>query len=145
MTWWGWMLLGLLLLAGELMTPGGFWLMFFGLGALVVGLLGLAGLALPVWLQWLLFAGLSIGAALVFRKPLLRKLEAKTPKGRADDLSGEIATPTAPIAPGAVGKAELRGTVWNARNAAARALGAGERCRVVRVDGLQLLLEPEAN
>lgn len=145
MTWWGWMLLGLLLLAGELLTPGGFWLMFFGLGALVVGALDLVGIVPPVWVQWLLFTGLSVSAALVFRKPLLRRLEARTPKPRADDLSGEIATPSAPIAPGAVGKAELRGTVWNARNGAARVLEAGERCRVVRLEGLQLLLEPESN
>jgi membrane protein implicated in regulation of membrane protease activity len=145
MTWWGWMLLGLLLLAGELFTPGGFWLMFFGLAALVVGLLDLVGIVLPLWAQWLLFAGLSIGAALVFRKPLLRRLEAKTPKSRTDDLSGEIATPSATIAPGAVGKAELRGTVWNVRNGAARPIEAGERCRVVRVDGLQLILEPETH
>ena len=44
---------------------------------------------------------------------------------------------------GTVGKAELRGTSWNARNAAMRTLAAGERCRVVGIDGLQLLLEPE--
>ena len=47
------------------------------------------------------------------------------------------------ILPGAVGKAELRGTSWNARNAAERPLAAGERCRVTGMDGLQLLLEPE--
>ena len=91
----------------------------------------------------LLFSALSIGATLFFRKPLLERLQKRMPPPHGEELEGEIATPVEAIAPGAVGKAELRGTSWNARNVATRVLAAGERCRVVRMDGLQLLLEPE--
>jgi inner membrane protein len=143
MPWWGWMLVGFLLLVGEMLTPGGFYLLFFGLAGIVVGLLGLAGVVLPAWGQWLLFSALSIGALLFFRRPLLAMLQKKMPAPQNDELEGEIATPVEALAPGAVGKAELRGTSWNARNTATRTLAAGERCRVVRMDGLQLLLEPE--
>ena len=31
MLWWYWLLLGLLLLGAEMMTPGGFYILFFGL------------------------------------------------------------------------------------------------------------------
>lgn len=143
MLWWAWLLVGFLLVAAELLTPGGFYLLFFGLGGIAVGLLGLFGIALPAWGQWLLFSALSIGATLLFRRPLLDRLQVRMPAQRDEELQGEIATPVETILPGAVGKAELRGTSWNARNAAARALAAGERCRVVGMDGLQLLLEPE--
>ena len=143
MPWWGWILVGFLLLVGEMLTPGGFYLLFFGLAGIVVGLLGLGGIALPAWGQWLLFSGLAIGATLFFRKPLLERLQKRMPAPHGEELEGEIATPVAAILPGAVGKAELRGTSWNARNAATRPLAAGERCRVVGTDGLQLLLEPE--
>ncbi len=143
MLWWAWLLVGFLLVVAELLTPGGFYLLFFGLAGIVVGLLGLGGIALPAWGQWLLFSALSIGATLVFRKPLLERLQGKMPAPQADDLHGEIAMPVEAILPGAVGKVELRGTSWNARNAATRPLAAGERCRVVGMDGLQLLLEPE--
>ncbi len=143
MPWWAWLLFGFLLVVGELLTPGGFYLLFFGLGGIAVGLLGLTGLALPAWGQWLLFSGLSIGATLIFRKPLLVRLQRKMPAPRGDELQGEIATPVEGILPGAVGKAELRGTSWNARNASPHLLAAGERCKVVGMDGLQLLLEPE--
>ena len=44
MTWWTWLLLGLVLAALELATPGGFFILFFGLGAIVVGILELLGL-----------------------------------------------------------------------------------------------------
>jgi membrane protein implicated in regulation of membrane protease activity len=143
MPWWGWVLVGFVLLAGEMLTPGGFYLLFFGLAGIVVGLLGLGGVVLPAWGQWLLFTGLSIGATLFFRRPLLQLLQKRMPPPHGEELQGEIATPVEAIPPGMVGKAELRGTSWNARNASPRQLAAAERCRVVGVDGLQLLLEPE--
>jgi membrane protein implicated in regulation of membrane protease activity len=37
MDWWIWVVLGLVLLIGEIVTPGGFYLLFFGIGAVVVG------------------------------------------------------------------------------------------------------------
>ncbi|KAB2963710.1 MAG: NfeD family protein [Thermoanaerobaculia bacterium] len=144
MPWWAWMLVGIALLAAELLTPGGFYVLFFGLAALVVGALGVAGIALHPALQWLLFAALSIVALLLLRQPLLARLQIRSPKARVDDLSGETAVPVEAIAPGAVGRAELRGTVWTARNSGPVALAAGERCRVVRAEGLTLLLEPES-
>ena len=47
MTWWMWVALGLVLGAIELATPGGFFVIFFGVGAVIVGLAELAGLGLP--------------------------------------------------------------------------------------------------
>jgi membrane protein implicated in regulation of membrane protease activity len=143
MPWWAWLLLGILLLGGEMLTPGGFVLFFFGLGSLVVGILDLVGVTPDPAVQWLCFAALSVVSALIFRKPLLARIERHTPRARVDDLSGEIAVPVAEIAPGSVGRAELRGTVWSARNGTDRALAAGARCRVLRAEGLTLVLEPE--
>ena len=58
-------------------------------------------------------------------------------------MVGDLAVPLEEIAPGAVGRAELRGTVWSARNRAARPVARGERCRVVTVDQLMIFIEPE--
>ena len=60
-----------------------------------------------------------------------------------DSLVGENAMPLEDIVPGAVGRAELRGTVWSARNATSIAIIRGQRCKVVRVDGLMIFLESE--
>ena len=62
MVWWHWMVLGLFLTALELVAPGSFFIIFFGVAALLVGLLDLWGLAGPVWVQWLLFAIISVAA-----------------------------------------------------------------------------------
>jgi hypothetical protein len=51
--------------------------------------------------------------------------------------------PIEDIVPGAVGRAELRGSVWSARNATSIAIIRGQRCKVVRVDGLMIFLEAE--
>jgi membrane protein implicated in regulation of membrane protease activity len=44
------------------------------------------------------------------------------------------------VAPGGVGKAELRGTTWTARTEGTLTLEKGRRCRVERVEGLTLWL-----
>lgn len=142
MLWWHWILLGLLLAGIELLTPGGFFVVFFGVGALAVGGLALAGAAGPPWVQWLLFSALSVGALALLRKPLLARVRTG-PDGDRDSLAGELAVPLEGIPPGAVGRAELRGSSWSARNAGTTDLVKGQRCVVVRVEGLMLLIRAE--
>src|SRR5262245_45965180 len=139
MAWWVWVLAGLVLLALELATPGGFFIAFFGVGALIVGALVGAGLVEPGWLQWLLFSVLSVVSVLLFRKPLLEWMKRREPARPAvDTLVGEEAVLTEDLPAGGVGKAELRGTSWSVRSRAASALARGRRCRVEQVDGLTL-------
>jgi inner membrane protein len=141
--WWHWFALGLVLVATEMAAAGGFYVIFFGVAALVVGVLDLAGLSGPVWLQLLLFSVISVASLLFFRSPLVRWLKLDAPGRSVDSLIGESALPLEDIPPGAVGRAELRGTVWTARNAAPAAVHRGERCVVVRVDQLTVFIEPE--
>ena len=37
--WWLWIVLGVVLLAAEILTPGGFYIFFFGASAICVGVL----------------------------------------------------------------------------------------------------------
>ncbi len=144
MLWWHWAVLGFALAGLEILTPGGFYLLFFGLGGLAVAGLALVGAAGPLWLQLLLFSVFSIASLALFRNPLLRMMQRRTgAAAQVDRLVGELATPQGDIAPGAVGKAELRGTPWTARNAGPEAISGGRRCRVTRVDGLVITIEPE--
>jgi membrane protein implicated in regulation of membrane protease activity len=141
MTWWLWLILGLVLTALELVSAGGFYLIFFGVSALVIGTLSLLGLGGPEWLQWFLFTVIAFVALMLFRNPLLRAFRPATPP--VDQIAGAIAIPVEDIPIGEVGRAELRGTGWSARNAHHGPLAKGQRCRVQRVDGLMLFLVPE--
>jgi membrane protein implicated in regulation of membrane protease activity len=137
MSWWVWFVLGFLLLGGEVVTPGSFYLFFFGLGAVCVGLLGLVGLEGPVWGQWLLFTLFSLLFLVLVRPRFLGRLH--TADGLVEDtLVGEFALVQSTIAPGAQGKGELRGSTWTLSNASDALLQPGDRCRVERVEGLTL-------
>ena len=131
------------LLALELASPGGFYLFFFGCGALAAGLLAALGLAQPLWLQGVVFTGLSVISLLVFRRPLLKKMHAGVPDVDVDSLVGERALALDEVVPNGNGKAELRGTTWNVRNAGESPIGPGQSCRVERIDGLTLWIRSD--
>lgn len=143
MNWSLWVVLGLVLLALELATPGGFFVVFFGVGALTVGGLVLLGVVEAVWVQWLLFPIVALVTLRLFRQPLLGRLKVGEQGHAVDSLVGEIAIPASDIGPGQHGRAELRGSSWQARNVDTRTLAAGQRCRVVAVAGLMLDLRQE--
>ena len=143
MHWWQWLVLGIVLVALEMAASGGFYVIFFGIAALTIGGLHLLGVAGPAWFQFLLFSVIAVASLAVFRSPLLHWLQLDQPARDVDSLIGEIAVPVEDIVPGEVGRAELRGTVWAARNSGAMALIRGQRCRVTRVDGLMIFLEAE--
>lgn len=137
MDWWLWLVAGLVLLLFELVTPSGFFIMFFGVGALAAGLLGGAGLVSAPWMQWLVFTVVSIVGLLIFRTRFQALVEPSA-RPPVDSLIGEIALPLEPLAPRAVGRVSLRGSTWDARNDGDAELAAQQRCRVVRVTGLQI-------
>ena len=144
MIWWYWMFLGLVLLGIEMITPGGFYILFFGLAALIVGSLTGLGFIQAEWLQWLLFSGLAILSLLVFRGPLLAWINRQDKNLPAvDSLTGESAIPSEDLLPGATGKAELRGTTWTAHNAGPTTLKKGQRCKAVRVEELTIWIAAE--
>ena len=142
MAWWIWVVSGFVLLALEMASPGGFYIFFFGSAALVVGLLAALGWAEPLWLQGVLFTGLSV-AAVAFFRPLLARQLRSGPGVAVDDLVGERAQACEEIAANGFGRAELRGTKWNARNVGETAISAGQACSVERVDGLTLWIRAE--
>ena len=138
MPWWGWILVGTLLLAGELfVVEADFYLVFLGFAAVAVGVLDLAGLGGPLWLEWLAFAAIAGFSTVFFRQRVYKRLR---PAGGdvGNSVVGQFAVVPRDLAAGARGQVELRGTAWSARNVGAAALPAGARARVTRVDGLVL-------
>jgi inner membrane protein len=143
MAWWHWLVIGLVLIALEMAASGGFYVIFFGIAALAIGAMHTFGIAGPVWFQLLLFSVLSVASLVFFRNPILRWLEVDRAGPEVDSLVGETAIPLEQIEAGAVGRAELRGSVWSARNADSRALARGERCTVAAVDRLMISIKAE--
>ena len=145
MVWWHWLVIGLILIALEIAMSGGFYVIFFGIAALAIGALHAFDLAGPVWLQFATFSILSVGSLLAFRNPLIRWLKLDAGAADVDTLVGEAAVPLEDMEPGAVGRAELRGSIWTARNAGSATLVRGRRCTVVAVDRLIILIKAEGD
>lgn len=145
MLWWHWLILGLILIGMEILTLGGlgnFYFLFFGMSAVLVSLLVWLGLNEPIYLQWFLFAVFGIVSFFALRKPL----QAKASFGNQDQLPvdsmvGEHATLVEDIDAQRVGRAELRGSTWSARNAGTTILLKGTSAKVIRVEGLTLWLK----
>jgi membrane protein implicated in regulation of membrane protease activity len=143
MLWWYWLVIGLVLVALEMAASGGFYVIFFGIAALAIAGLHAADMAGPAWVQLLLFSVISVGSLLFFRSRLLKWMQLDQPGRDVDSLIGDTAVPLEDIPAGAVGRAELRGTVWSARSRESAPLARGQRCTVVHVDRLMIFLEPE--
>ena|SRR5437879_3715211 len=142
MLWWIWILLGFALLLHELKASGAFISLFFGAGAIFVGLLVAFGVAGPVWIQLLFFSISSVASLFILRQRLLARFR-RPERLDLDSVIGRIAVAVEPIPCGCIGKTELRGSVWNAKNAGGRDIGAAERCNVIGIDGLELQVRTE--
>ena len=144
MPWWIWVIVGFVLLAFELLTPGGFFILFFGVGALIVGVLAGLDAAGPLWVQGVLFTAISVLSLALFRGKLLQRMDPGRRQGAPiDQIVGQVAILTEDLPPGGVGKAELRGSTWSCRSGGEGSLRRGQRCVVERVDGLMLWVRPE--
>ena len=133
MPWWGWLVLGALLLGAETVLATDFWLATVGAAAMTLGL-ALTLVDPPrVWIQWILFAALAV----LFNAVVRRRIRAK-PSGLDPELIGESGVALAEIAAGGHGSVEVRGTTWQARNVGSEALAARAPVRVTAVRGILL-------
>ena len=109
-----WIVLGVILMTAEVITPGTF-LIFFGVSALLVGILTLF-LPLPGTIELLLFALLSVVTLVTMRKHLKKLFSGKSQdaEGIDDSLKGRRAEVVERIAAPKPGKVELDGVLWSA-------------------------------
>jgi membrane protein implicated in regulation of membrane protease activity len=138
MPWWIWVLVGLLLLGIEL-AASTLHIGLFAIGAFTVALLVAVGVKMPLWAELMTFTIVSVVAIVVVRPILIRKLKLDT-KRVVDTMVGEQAITLDEIAPAGIGKAEMRGTTWSARNIGETVLTRGQRCVVTDIQGLLILI-----
>jgi hypothetical protein len=134
--WWYWIVGGIVLILAELLIPS-FFIVWFGLGALVVGLLALAfDLSLAAQLATWTLASLAM-VWLWFK--VFKQSFQKTRIGTADgEVVGEIGLLVSAVAPFQKGKVRFQRPLLGADEwvcLADTALAAGERVKVITVEG----------
>ena len=135
---------GLLLLLAEAVIPG-FFIAVPGGTLLLMGAIGLtfpgAMFGLAGWFLWPAAAILSTGANMYLYKRWAPAGHAPLTMG-ADSLPGQVGTVMHDIVPGQyTGKVRIKGSTWSAR--AETAIAKGQHVRVVKAEGVRLLVEPE--
>jgi inner membrane protein len=149
MLWWHWSILGLVLIGMEILTLGGlgnFYFLFFGVAALMVSLLTGLGLIETDWLQWLFFVIFGVISLFTLKSTVqgtgLLRGKNDIP---VDSMVGEFATVLDNLEGQRIGRVELHGSTWTARNAGTSTIGKGSQAKVIRVEGLTLWIQSEQN
>jgi hypothetical protein len=135
--WWQWALGGIVLMLLELAIPA-FFVLWFGLGALLVALVLYLAPDLSLTAQIALWTGASLAMVLLWFR-VFRRGDHKTLSGTAGgEVIGEIGLLVGAVAPFERGRVRFQRPVLGAEEwvcLAETAIPAGERVKVVAIEG----------
>lgn len=138
--WWTWVVGGIALILAELAIPS-FFIVWFGLGAVLVGLLLLALPQLSLTAQLALWTVASLAMVVLWFRVFKRSF-FRTRVGTADgEVIGEVGVLVSAVAPFERGKVRFQRPLLGSEEwvcLADAAIAAGERVRVVAVEGSYL-------
>jgi membrane protein implicated in regulation of membrane protease activity len=135
---WIWLLVAVVAFGIE-MSRGDFYVLWFGIGALVAFFVG----ANPV-LAVIVFLVLSVLLLLVARPPVMRRLVPPRRRDPADELIGQTGVVLRKVNPQSdfAGLVEVDGRRWAARSFSDESILPGVTVEVLGLDGIQLVVHP---
>jgi inner membrane protein len=136
-----WLSLGVLLLIIEVLSSG-FWIGFFGVGALITSLAIWMGVAENINVQIAIFLTSSALLLLVLRRPLTHWLKGQAPSSTFGD-TGQAAVVIQEIPKGGIGRVSYQGSTWEAESDRGEAIPNDTRVRIVRQMGIRLYVRAE--
>ncbi len=138
--WWVWMILAAICIVAEIFTAG-FFILWFGVGALAAGLLSLLGLGAG-W-QWAAFVVVS-GVLFAVSRRFAERFTKKQPPGiGADRFIGKQGLVLEKIDNREnTGRVRIDKEEWRADSETGEDIPKGERVEVTRVDGTHMVVKP---
>jgi membrane protein implicated in regulation of membrane protease activity len=141
-TWrWIWLAAAAFFVGGELLTPGQFFLLPFGIGAAVASVVAFAGGG--VGLSWVAFLASTVVAfAALF--PLRRRLDQAAPQDGigARRLMGQTGRVLEALPAGETGLVRVGREEWRAESLDGSAVPVGATVKVVEVRGTRVIVHP---
>lgn len=132
-----WAVIGIILMLAEIFTSS-FFLIFFGVAAILVALIkyffGFNQLAIEL----LIFSMVGMAGLLIFRKKVLSSIKGKD--GYAIDQHQHLIL-SQDLAAHAEGRVMYQGVSWMAYNESAQDLKQGDKVLIVRIEGIKLILK----
>lgn len=134
-----WVVLGLVLFGLEMLT-GTFAMLLIAIASFLTAAIVWFGFAESMQAQIFIAGALSGLSLLIFRGRLKQAWSRRNNIGYAGD-AGESLTLTVDIPPGQKSEVNYQGTKWICLNDSDRLMQAGESVKIVRVDGVKLILK----
>lgn len=144
-TMWVWGAIGLILLAAEMAT-GTFYVLWFGIAALIVAILAWLMPEISISMQLILFAIISIGTLFIWRT-YYRKIETHSRVGQAQgEEIGRVGTIIESVNASQNGRIQFAQGVMGSREwvaVANESIEVGRQAVVVAVEGNALRVKPQ--
>jgi len=138
--WWVWMVLAAICIVAEIFTAG-FFILWFGIGALAAGLLSLLGVGVG-W-QWAAFVVVSGVLFAVSRRFAERFTKQQPPGIGADRFIGKRGMVLETIDNREnTGRVRIDKEEWRADSETGEDIPKGQRVEVTRVDGTHMIVKP---
>lgn len=135
-----WGVLGVVLIAAELLIPG-FVIFFFGAGALITALLSgiIPAVGSSFGWQGLIWGLASVGSLIVLRRRFSKTFRGTVFNPISDKDVGKSAVVTEPISPEKPGRVRYQGTTWNAVSYT-EDFHPGDRVEIIKEENLTLVV-----
>jgi membrane protein implicated in regulation of membrane protease activity len=134
---WIWVALTIILSIIEVFTLG-LTTVWFAIAALVMVFMSF--LPIPLIYQIMIFLTIS-AVLLIFTRPVaLKKLKTGRVKTNVDSLAGKQVLVTKKIEEFEKGEVKLNGQIWSARSEDGSVINEGEKCEVLRIEGVHAIV-----
>jgi len=135
---WFWVALTVIFTIIEVFTLG-LTTIWFAISALVMVFLSF--LRIPLVFQILIFLAIS-AVLLFFTRPIaIKKLKIGKEKTNVDSLAGKCALVTKKITEFDNGEVKINGLIWTARTEDGSILTEGNKCEIVRIEGVHAIVK----
>ena len=132
-----WFAIGIMGLIVEV-AIGGFWILFFGAGAILTAVLVWTGTFPDIDRQILSFVVSSTLMLILFRKMLVKSFGKKTGGESWNNPAGQIVDVVQEIPKQGSGRVEFQGSPWEALSEEGVSFPAGSKVKIARQEGLKL-------
>ena len=135
-----WLSIGVLLLIVEVAT-GGFWIGFFGVGAIVTSIAVWVNLVETLNSQVAVFLIASVVSLVALRRQLKKWMYRKSGPTAFTSSVGESATVVEQIPSQGSGRVSYQGSTWDAESETGEILPADAQVQIVRQEGTRLFVK----
>ncbi len=139
--WIMWIAVGVMLIIGEIFTVS-FYLCLIGVSCLIAGFFAFFMPLTLAFIPVIIFL-ISVILLVVFLRPLCLKMlyNRNAPKSGIDSMIGRIVTAESEISSETNGTVKIYSDLWQARTEDGSVIKAGEKAKIIKIDGNTLVVE----